>query len=99
MRSAIRHEGAEAEGLRKTSFVRALLVVALALPVSSVFAQVNPYRVQQRYKDAAKGKSITEWTKKLNDPDPAERLEAVKSLGESGQPEAIEYLIQATGDA
>ncbi len=76
----------------------AFVAVVLALPVSIVAAQVNPYRVQQRYKEAQKGKSINEWTKKLNDPDPAERLEAVKSLGESGQPEAVEYLIQATGD-
>jgi HEAT repeat protein len=98
MRFAIRHEGAEAHRLSKTRIVRALIAVALVLPVPIVAAQVNPYRVQQRYKEAQKGKSITEWTKKLNDPDPAERLEAVKSLGESGQPEAIEYLVQATGD-
>jgi HEAT repeat protein len=73
-------------------------VPLLALAAGAARAQVNPYRVQQRYNDAKKGKSIDEWTKKLNDSDPAERLEAVRSLGESGQPEAIEYLIQATGD-
>jgi HEAT repeat protein len=75
-----------------------LLVVTLVLDTVPVAAQVNPYRVQQRYNDAAKGKSIDEWTKKLNEPDPATRLEAVRSLGDSGKPEAIEYLIQATGD-
>jgi HEAT repeat protein len=97
MRIVIRHEGAEAHRLLKNSRLLAL-VALLVLPVSLASAQVNPYRVQQRYKEAQKGKSINEWTKKLNDPDPQERLEAVKSLGESGQPEAIEYLIQATGD-
>ncbi len=76
----------------------ALLAVTLVLDTVPVAAQVNPYRVQQRYNDAAKGKSIDEWTKKLNEPDPATRLEAVRSLGDSGKPEAIEYLIQATGD-
>lgn len=76
--------------------VAALLVVAWAVPVS---AQVNPFRVQQRYKDASEGKSIDEFTKRLNEDDPAKRLEAVKNLGESGKPEAIEYLIQATGDS
>ena len=77
----------------------AAVLVALALvDAAVVLAQVNPYRVQQRYNEAKKGKSIDEWTKKLNDEDPAKRLEAVKSLGESGQTEAIEYLIQATGD-
>jgi len=40
-----------------------------------------------------------DFTKRLNDPDPAVRLEAVKNLGDSGQTEAIEYLIQATGDS
>lgn len=79
----------------RVAAVFAVLVLAAA---STVSAQVNPYRVQQRYNEAKKGKSIDEWTKRLNDDDPARRLEAVKSLGESGQPDAIEYLIQATGD-
>ena len=76
--------------------IAALLVVAIAAPA---VAQVNPFRVQQRYKEASQGKSIDDYTKRLNDPDPAKRLEAVKNLGESGSPEAIEYLIQATGDS
>lgn len=76
----------------------ALLAFTLVVDTLPVAAQVNPYRVQQRYNDAKQGKSIDEWTKKLNDSDPAQRLEAVRSLGESGQAEAIEYLIQATGD-
>lgn len=92
MRIAIRHEGRVIRSAR-------WLVVALAVAVPAVAAaQVNPLHVQQRYNDAKKGKSIDEWTKKLNSEDPATRLEAVKSLGESGQAEAIEYLIQATGD-
>lgn len=73
----------------------ALLVVA---SVGTATAQVNPFRVQQRYKEASQGKSIDDYTKRLNDPDPATRLEAVKNLGESGSNDAIEYLIQATGD-
>ena len=77
-------------------FIAALLVVACAVPSE---AQVNPFRVQQRYKEASQGKSIDDYTKRLNDPDPAVRLEAVKNLGESNSPDAIEYLIQATGDS
>jgi hypothetical protein len=38
---------------------------------------VNPFRVQQRYKEASSGKSIDDYTKRLNDPDPATRLDAV----------------------
>jgi len=75
--------------------IAALLVVAWAVPAS---AQVNPFRVQQRYKEASEGKNIDDYTKRLNDDDPAKRLEAVKNLGESNKPEAVEYLIQATGD-
>ena len=78
--------------------IAAAVSFLLLADASGALAQVNPYRIQQRYNEAKKGKSIDEWTKRLNDPDPAQRLEAVKSLGESGQPEAIEYLIQATGD-
>jgi len=77
--------------------IAALLVVAYAPP--TLAQQVNPFRVQQRYKEASQGKSIDDYTKRLNDPDPAVRLEAVKNLGESGQTDAIEYLIQATGDS
>lgn len=79
-----------------TGPIAALLVVAYVWPAT---AQVNPFRVQQRYKEASSGKSIDDFTKRLNDADPAVRLEAVKSLGESGSTDAIEYLIQATGDS
>ena len=78
-----------------TRVIAALLAVAYAVPVG---AQVNPFRVQQRYKEASSGKSIDDFTKRLQSDKPEERLDAVKSLGESGKPEAIEYLIQATGD-
>jgi hypothetical protein len=95
-----------ASGMKAVRRMRFIARIALALlgvtlvvkaPPAAAQGQVNPYRVQQRYNDAKKGKSIDEWTKKLNDTDPGVRLEAVRSLGDSGQPEAIEYLIQATG--
>ena len=79
---------------RKLAAVAALLVAS----VVPARAQVNPLGVQQRYKNASEGKSIDEYTKRLNDEDPVKRLEAVRNLGDSGKPEAVEYLIQATGD-
>jgi HEAT repeat protein len=82
-------------GRNVVGWIAALLAVAFAVPAG---AQVNPFRVQQRYKEASQGKSIDDFTKRLRSDDPAERLGAVKSLGESGQTDAIEYLIQATGD-
>ena len=78
--------------------VAVLVVLVVKVSPAAAQGQVNPYRVQQRYDEAKKGKSIDEWTKKLNDPDADVRFEAVRSLGDSGKPEAIEYLIQATGD-
>lgn len=72
--------------------------LALILIAASVSAQVNPYRVQQRYNEASKGKNIADWVKRLKEGDEQKRLEAVKSLGDSGDPEAVEYLIEAMGD-
>ena len=83
--------------LRKSALCTAVTLLAIGTAVPAP-AQVNPFRVQQRYKEASEGKSIDDYTKRLNDEDPAKRLEAVKNLGESGKAEAIEYLIQATGD-
>ncbi len=83
---------------RRAGLMVAATVLVVHAGATHAPAQVNPYRVQQRYNEARKGKNIDEWTRRLNDDDPAKRLEAVKSLGESEQPEAIEYLIQATGD-
>lgn len=90
-----REEDVRVARRKLAGLLAALLVVAT---VGSATAQVNPFRVQQRYKEASQGKSIDDYTKRLNDSDPATRLEAVKNLGESGSNDAIEYLIQATGD-
>lgn len=78
-----------------------LAVVALlgtVLIIRSAQAQVSPYRVQQRYNEATKGKDIDDWARRMREDDPKTRLEAVKSLGLSGDPEAIEHLIEAMSD-
>jgi HEAT repeat protein len=54
--------------------------------------------VTERYNKAKKGANIGEWVRRLNDDDPETRLEAVKSLGESGDAKAVEPLMQAAGD-
>src|ERR1051325_9757087 len=84
-----------------------LLLLALAGPVPRVFAQYDvpgsasnvfssagDSSVQSRYNKAKKGANINEWVKRLSDDDPDKRLEAVKSLGDSNDPKAIDYLIQ-----
>ena len=47
---------------------------------------------------AQHGASIAEWAKRLNDDDPTKRLDAVKSFGESNDPKAVDYLVQAVND-
>lgn len=84
--------------MARGTLVGLLVALLLAAAVGSATAQVNPFRVQQRYKEASQGKSIDDYTRRLSDDDPATRLEAVKNLGESGSNDAIEYLVQATGD-
>src|SRR5262245_25578085 len=53
---------------------------------------------EERYQKAAHGANISDWAKRLNDDDPSKRLDAVKSFGESNDPKAIDYLIQAVND-
>lgn len=64
----------------------------------SIFSSAGDGSVQARYNKAKKGSSINEWARHLNDQDPSVRLDAVKSFGDSNDPKAIEYLIQAVGD-
>src|SRR5258706_13006504 len=60
-----------------------------------MFSSAEDTSVQSRYNKAAKGKNLNEWVTRLNDDDPSRRLDAVKSLGDSNNPKAIDYLIQA----
>lgn len=55
---------------------------------------------QDRYNKRQKGSiaSIDEYVRRLESGDADERLEAVKSLGESKDEKAVEYLVQAVGD-
>jgi HEAT repeat protein len=55
--------------------------------------------VVSRYNKATKGRSLTEWVRYLGDDDPVRRLDAVKSLGDSNDPKAIDYLIGAVNDS
>lgn len=54
--------------------------------------------ITERYNKAKKGGNIGDYARRLTDDEPEIRLEAVKSLGDSGDPKAIEHLIQAITD-
>jgi len=60
-------------------------------------AQQSPAPVQ-RYNRIARGANIDEWHRRLFDPDPAVRLEAVASLGKDGTEQSVKPLLDATAD-
>jgi HEAT repeat protein len=60
-------------------------------------AQQSPPPVQ-RYNRIARGANIDEWHRRLFDPDPAVRLEAVESLGKDGTEQSVKPLLDATAD-
>jgi len=74
-------------------------LAALVLFTGAAVAQVNSNQMRQRYDRHTKGTSVEDYVKNLSSNDPDKRLEGVKSLGASKDPKAIEYLVQAVGDA
>ena len=63
-----------------------------------VGSQLSGDRVRDRVNRQKKGGSITEWVRRLQNDRPETRLEAVKSLGDSKDPKAIEHIMSATAD-
>jgi HEAT repeat protein len=62
-------------------------------------SQLSGDRARDRLSKQKKGTNIQEWVRRLKNDNPDTRLEAVKSLGNSKDPKAIEPLVQATADA
>jgi HEAT repeat protein len=63
-----------------------------------VGSQLSGDRVRDRLNRQKKGANIQEWVRRLKNDRPETRLEAVKSLGDSKDPKAIEHLMNATAD-
>ena len=61
-------------------------------------SQTTGDRAADRVNRKKKGANLTEWVRRLNNDRPETRLEAVKSLGNSKDPLAIEHLVNATAD-
>jgi len=77
-----------------------LAVASLACAgATAARGQISADQVRQRYDRQTKGGSIDEFARDLRSEDPADRLKGVKSLSESTDPKAVEYLVQALGDA
>ena len=61
-------------------------------------SQMTGDRARDRVDRKKKGANISEWVRRLNNDRPDTRLEAVRSLGDSKDPLAIEHLVNATAD-
>lgn len=76
------------------------LAIALGLALalgSTAQAQSIGDNARQRF-ERSSGGNINEYIRNLDSDDPIERIAAVKSLGDSNDEKALEYLIQAVGD-
>ncbi len=84
------------------------LILLLVVPVDAsaqflsqgerVGTELSGDRVRDRINRRQKGANLTEWVRRLSHDRPETRLEAVKSLGNSKDPKAIEHLLGATAD-
>jgi HEAT repeat protein len=77
-----------------------LVVLAIATPAASQL-QNAPLRDDPmgRYRATRDGATMDEWVRRLQDPSPETRLAAVKSMGDSGDPQAVQHLIGAVLDS
>jgi len=61
--------------------------------------EISGQKIRERGEKKKKGTNLTEWVKRLRSDRPETRLEAVKSLGDSKDPKAIDPILGATEDA
>ena len=77
----------------------AALAAGLALAgARAARGQISADQVRQRYDRQSKGGSIDEFARQMDSEDASERLKGVKSMSESTDSKAVEYLVQALGD-
>jgi HEAT repeat protein len=82
--------------------VAAALLAPLAraqIPKDRVVDSAGYHSPQERARKARDGASVEEMSARLSDPDPAERLAAVRSLVGSGDPEVKDHLVRSLDDA
>jgi HEAT repeat protein len=86
--------------MTRSSVSLAVLLAAAAVLTGAppARAQISADQVRQRYDRQTKGESIDEFARQIDSEDAAERLKGVKSMSESSDPKAVEYLVQALGD-
>ena len=77
----------------------ACATAVLMIAARAARGQISADQVRQRYDRQSKGSSVEEFAKQMDSEDPAERLKGVKSMSESTDPKAVDYLVQALGDS
>lgn len=96
--------GAKFSGVNQRLRTSILAATAAAIALAPLAARAQSLEgygasAQDRYNKKTKGiTSIDEYVHKLSSEDAAERLQAVRNLGESKDSKAVEYLVQAIGD-
>ena len=90
-----------------------LAALLLALVASAAFAQLSnsgsqfrthdgsqdPADAAVRHQKSTMGLTVEDWARRLDDPEPEQRLAAVKLLADSTDPKATEALMRAVADA
>jgi HEAT repeat protein len=79
-----------------------IVMLSLAFPVCAEISDSPKNQVlgpSDRYQKAKVGSRVEEWARHVDDEDPEVRLDAVKLLGQSGDPQANQYLITAVESA
>jgi HEAT repeat protein len=79
------------------SVVALLLAVAILLPGFAA-AQISADQIRERYEKNTKGANLDDFVRKFNSEDADKRLEGIKSISESKDEKALDYLLQGLGD-
>jgi HEAT repeat protein len=66
---------------------------------SAAHAQISADQIRQRYEKNTKGANLEDYVRKFNSDDADKRLEGIKSISESKDEKALEYLLQGLGDS
>lgn len=100
------HTGAQPQGILLFGCLCVGVLLLLLVPATALSQDIplntatdlNSANIRNRYDRNRKGSNLKEWVRRLKDERPETRLDAVKHLGDSKDPKAIDSLIEATAD-
>lgn len=80
----------------RASAVKVLLLLLLTPQLAA--AQISADQIRERYEKNTKGADLDDFVRKFNSEDADKRLEGIKSISESKDEKALDYLLQGLGD-